>query len=560
MNRKKKTSCTKWMGISALALAFVLTAGPLSFGLPAADGPANLAEISKRVFPSVVRVEVQNGTRRVATGVVIEKGGIIVTSALVSPRDERIAVISSDGKRYEAEFLGFDTETQVALLRAKDAALPPVALGKVADLAPGSWIGVVGVSPERTAAVTQGIVSSVAPDKLRLNVWVTPGSSGSPVVDEGGRMVGLLRGIYMEERPVVFQFRDREQSGSGYVIGSRAEAPSSGMALAVPVDIVKEVSTEIKDKGKVKRGWLGVGIGEDERGRVEIGSVDKESPAALASLKEGDIVLRIDGRDIGSPDALASEIRRRKPGQDITLTIERDGKPMEVKVKLGEMPEAEARREMELRFPGLFSWESLKPKTDREDVKPEKAPTPPQPLRPFVRTRTLETRRFIGVYCEAINRELAEFFGVKEGTGLLVSRLTPDGPAEKAKVRVGDVIVRVDGKRVEAIDDLIDIVQSKTKGDKVKLEIVRDKKATTIEVEVAEEESGGFFGPEDFRGFLESWQGTADSLEKEIRKWQSERLPELRRDLKKIDEELAQKTREAAKDVKVAVRAFLRKV
>jgi len=512
-----------------------------SFGADAAGAKGiepDIADVAKKVYPSVVRVEVQNHTRRVATGVVVEKGGYIVTTALISPREEKITVTTSEGKRIEAEFLGFDTETQLALLRAKDAGLPALALGRATDLTPGSWVCVVGVSPEQTASVTQGIVSSVAEDKLRLNIWVTPGSSGGPVVDANGRMVGLLRGIYMEEKPVVFQFRDKEQSGSGYVFSSRAEAPSSGMALAVPVDIVKDVSAQIKEKGKVERGWLGVQIGLNENGQTVIGSVDPESPAELAKLDAGDVFLKIADRDITSPDVLAAEIRKRKPGQDVVLKIERDGKPMDIKVKLGEMAENEALREMEVRFPGLFRpAEPPAPFAAPKSVAPEKAPKPaaPRPLMPKTPEWSFETRKFIGVYCADLNRELAEHFGVKEGTGLLVSKLTQGGPAEKAKLQVGDVIVRVDGKRVETVNDLIDLVQAKAKGTKVKLEILRDKKTMTLDVEVAEEESGGFFESGEVQKFLESWQGYTDAFEKEIKKWQSGQLPELRQNMKKVN-------------------------
>ena len=532
MNRMIKPALVIMASLAVLAPSF----GAETTGAKGIE--PDITDVAKKVFPSVVRVEVQNHTRRVATGVVVEKGGYIVTTALISPREEKITVTTSEGKRIDAEFLGFDTETQLALLKAKDAGLPALALGKAADLAPGSWICVVGVSPEQTATVTQGIVSSVAEDKLRLNVWVTPGSSGGPVVDANGRMVGLLRGIYMEEKPVVFQFRDREQSGSGYVFSSRAEAPSSGMALAVPVDVVKDISAQIKDKGKVERGWLGVGIGLNEEGRTEIGSIDPDSPAELAKLQTGDVVLKIGDRDVSSPDVLAAEIRKRKPGQDVTLKIERDGKPMDVKVKLGEYAENEALKEMEIRFPGFFGPDAPMPGTAPKSVSPEKAPRPdaPRPLAPKTPEWSYETRKFIGVYCGELNRELAEHFGVKEGTGLIVSKLTEGGPAEKAKLKVGDVIVLVDGKRVESVNDLIDLVQAKAKGTKVKLEILRDKKAMTIDVEVSEEESGGFFDSGNFQGFLESWQGYTDAFEKEIRKWQSDGMPELRQNLKKISQ------------------------
>jgi len=494
-------------------------------------GPdADVAAIAKKVYPSVVRVEVRNGMRRVATGVVVEKGGYVVTTALISPREEKISVTTSEGKTFEAEFLGLDTETQLALLKAKDAGLPALGLGKASDLAPGSPIFVVGVSPERTAAVTQGIVSSVAGDKIRLNVWVTPGASGGPVVDAEGRMVGLLRGIYMDERPVVFQFRDREQSGSGYVVSNRAEAPSSGMALAVPVDVVMDVVAQIKAKGRVERGWLGVSIGQDEDGRTVIGSIDEESPAELAKLRAGDIVLKIGDRDVAGPDVLASEIRKRKPGQEVVLKIERGGTPMDVDVKLGELAEDAAMMEMTQRFPGLFERVTPVPAAPRKPGAPEAAPDRAVPRRAVPRTPqwAFESRRFIGVYCSELNLELAEHFGVKEGAALIVNRLTEGGPAEKAKLRVGDIIVRVDGKRVETVNELIDMVQDKPKGEKVKLEVLRDKKAMTFEVEVADEESGGLFESDGLRSFLESWQGYTDALQKELRTWDSERSPLVR--------------------------------
>jgi serine protease Do len=500
MNKMIKPALVLMTSLAVLAPS----AGAATAGAKPAPGEPDIAAVAKKVFPSVVRVETRDGVRRVATGVVVEKGGYIVTTALVSPRDEKISITTSEGKTMDAEFLGFDTETQLALLKAGDAGLPALAAGKAAELTAGSWICVVGVSPERTAAVTQGIVSSVTEDKIRLNVWVTPGSSGGPVVDAEGRIVGLLRGIYMEERPVVFQFRDREQAGSGYVVSNRAEAPSSGMALAVPVEIVKEVVAQIKEKGRVERGWLGVGIGVDRDGRTVIATIDPESPAELAKLQQGDVVLEIGGREVGAPDVLAAEIRKRKPGQSVTLKIERGGKPMDVKVKLGELAAEDAEKEMDLRFPGLFG---------------RVAPSPRFPTEPGSPQWSFESRKYIGIYCNELNPELAEHFGVKEGGALIVSRLTEDGPAAKAKMRVGDIIVSVDGKRVESVNGLIDLVQDKAKGAKIKIEVLRDKKPMSFDVEVAEEDRGGGPGPAELQILLESWQGYTDALQRELRNW-----------------------------------------
>jgi serine protease Do len=500
MNKMSKPALVLMTSLAVLAPSL----GAATAGAKPAGSDPDIAAVAKKVYPSVVRVETRDGVRRVATGVVLEKGGYIVTTALVSPRDEKISVTTSEGKTMDAEFLGFDTETQLALLKAGGAGLPPLAAGKASELTPGSWICVMGVSPERTAAVTQGIVSSVTQDKLRLNVWVTPGSSGGPVVDAEGRIVGLLRGIYMEERPVVFQFRDREQAGSGYVMSSRAEAPSSGMALAVPIEIVKEVVAQIKEKGRVERGWLGVGIGVDQTGRTVIGTVDPESPAERAKLQEGDVVLKIGDREVSAPDVLAAEIRMRKPGQTVALKIEREGKPLDVKVKLGELAEDDARKEMDMRFPGLFG---------------RVAPNPALPAAPGSPQWAFESRKYVGLYCNELNRELAEHFGVKEGTALIVSRMTEDGPAAKAKMRVGDVIVRVDGNKVESVNELIDLVQEKAKGAKVKIEVLRDKKPMTFEVEVAEEDRGTGPGSDELQSILESWQGYTDAFQRELRNW-----------------------------------------
>ncbi len=542
-----------------LVSTLTLRAAPAGTGA----GDKDIADIAKKTYPSVVRVEVRNRMRRVATGVIIDKDGDVVTTALMSPRNEKITITTSDGKTLDAEFLGFDTETQLAVLKAKDKGLPALPMGDSGGLSAGSWVCVIGISPERTAAVTQGIVSSVAEDRLRLNIWVTPGSSGGPVVDEKGQMVGLLRGIYTEEKPVVFHFRDREQAGSGFVM-SRAEAPSSGMAIAVPIGVVRSVAAEIREKGKVQRGWLGVGVAMNEAGKVEIGGIDPQSPGELAKLSEGDVILALDGKSITNSDMLGAEIRKMKPGQTVTLKIERDGKPMDVKVKLGEYSADNARKEMELRFPGIFPPMAPQQGTDKSQPQ-QQAPGQPPPFRRRFYSQTplpsMEMRKYIGVYCRELNPELAAYFGVKEGTGLIVARLTEKGPAQKANLKVGDVIVLVDGKRVESANDLIDLIQAKKKGDKVKVEILREKKRMTLEVVVEEEKvDGGDLSSGDFRSFLQSWQGYTDAFQDELRRWQSEYGPELRANMKEINEDLAQRGKESVKEIKALFKPMLKKV
>jgi len=496
-----------------------------------------IEEITKKAFPSVVKVVAKNAYTKIATGVVMDKDGHIVTTALISPRDEKLYVITTTGKKIEAEFLGLDSETHLAVIKAKDKTLTPIALGEVKDISPGAWVGLVGISPEDTPQITQGIVSSVSPEKLRLNLWVTRGASGAPVLDKDGRMIGLLRGVYTEESPFIVEFREREVAASGFVF-SKAEAPSSGMALAIPIDIVKSVTFEIKEKGRVQRGWLGVRFYENEEGDFEVIEVEKESPAKMAKLEVGDIILQIQGKDMTSGEMFVREIRSRKPGQTIALKILRDDKEQDIQIRLGEYTEEDAWREMEQRFPRLFVPEP------RKVFEAE----PRQKLK-----LGFETRKYIGVNLEALNPELAEYFGVKEGKGLLVGGVGEDTPAAKAGLKVGDVLVKADGKDLAVTSDLSRVLQEKEKGDKIKLEFYRDKKKRSVEVEVAEEERSTLlrFTPEDWVDYTQTWGKHSDSILKQQEKWQDESSKEMKRQIERMNkefEEVLKKSKESQEE------------
>ncbi len=503
---KKNIKNQIYMIVVLLGIFLILTTSAWAYPM-ASDRDAS--EIVRKASPSVVRVEVRNGLRRVATGVVIDKEGYVATTALISPKREKLVVTDQKGNSYEATFLGFDPETRIAIIQIKDKKLPEIVLGQSEKLEPGAWVCALGILPDSGITVTQGILSSIGEDRLRLNLWTTPGMSGGPVLNDKGQMVGLLRGVYAEDSPIIFRFRDREATGTGYVY-SQAEARSSGMALAVPVETVLQVFKDIKSKGQVERGWLGISIAEDRQGRVLITQVEENSPAELAKLKKGDRILKFNGKDIKSTDQLVYEIRKSRPGKEVILLIERDGKTQELKARLGAVPEEEARRELELRFPEIFKDFPARPNL----------PDMPR-LEKFGFEFGVENYRYIGVYLEQLNPELSRYFGVSEGQGLLVARVNAGSPAEKAGLRVGDVIISADGKRTQRLEELTDIIQDKKKGEKIVLEIIRDKKKMKIEVEVAEEkrEIGPRFEKfsDELEGYQEKMLERLISMERELR-------------------------------------------
>jgi len=506
----------------------------LFFSLSAKPGPVlndekPVKDVIKKVYPSVVRVEARNGTRKVATGVIIDKDGHIVTTALISPRDEEIFIITSDGEKIEGEFMGMDSMTHLALIKSKGKKLTPISIGKTEDVSAGSWIGVVSISPENKPAITQGIVSSVGRDTLRLNVWVVPGTSGSPVVDSKGHMIGLVRGIYSDS--MVFEFGGKETGSTGYLF-HREEGPSSAMVKAVPIHIVETVVSEIKKKGKVERGWIGVSIVENENREVEIVNIEDESPAELANLEKGDIILEFDGIKITSTDMLADEIRRRKPGDNVSMKIEREGKTKDIKVKLGVYSEKNILREFELKFPRLFPPKLTKPIEPRVRISPK----------PEIFRWNWTSRNYVGVYIEELNKELSEYFGLKGSKGLLVSKVSKDSPAEKAGLKVGDVIFRADGKEVETLSELSRLIQKKDKGDSIKIEFLRDKKKKVIEVEIAEEDDGdNLFFSKNWEDVSNFWKGYSEKFEKQYKEHIEQYYSEAQKKMKKLSEEINKK-------------------
>jgi serine protease Do len=456
------------------AVSVFLTCSATGYGM---DSNIDVKEITQKVAPSVVRVEAINGMRKVATGVVIGQDGYIVTTALVSPIGTNIFVKNSIGEKFDAELVGMDPVTHIALVKAEGGKWDSIEWGDKEEVDIGSWIGVISISPENSTAVTSGIVSSISRDKIRLNVSLMPGSSGSPAISEKGRMVGLIRGVYSGQTTwdVLRNNDPRSKIVGGSLSLSIVGTPVSGLAEAIPIDVVRKVATEIKETGKVQRGWLGISIIENQVDEIEIFDVDAGSPAEKAGIKKGDIFVEFDGEKVTSPNILAHDIRMHRPGDKVKIVIKRDDKTKNIKVEFGEYSEKNIMEEFKEKYPLLFSPDKFRLE---KITKPEG----------WYFSLVEKERNHIGIYLEEINRDLSEYFGVNRGTGLLVTKIVKDGPAEKAGLQVGDVIIKADGKRIEKMKELEEIIQRKEEEEKISLEVVRNTKVMKIDVIVEREE------------------------------------------------------------------------
>ncbi|MCB2198546.1 PDZ domain-containing protein [bacterium] len=204
-----------------------------------------------------------------------------------------------------------------------------------------------------------------------------------------------------------------------------------------------------------------------EEDGILVNDVIKKTPAAEAGLKAGDIIMQVNDRKMISTKSLKRALWRVDPGEEVTLMIWRDGKKKNVKVKVAEKPEKE-------HFGHSFVFGN-----DMEGSW----------------STSTKTRPFLGVELDKLNDQLAEYFGVEEGEGALISRIVEDSGAEKAGLKAGDVILTVAGDEIEDTGDVSDAIRDKEPGEEVEVVVMREKKKMTIKATLGERESNIYFNP-----------------------------------------------------------------
>ncbi len=271
------------------------------------------------------------------SGIIISKDGYIITNNHVVEKGENIKVQLADKRELDAEIIGTDPETDVALIKVDAKNLRPIKMGNSDKIRVGEWVLAVGspFSGNLSQTVTQGIISATGRslaglvnigDFIQTDAAINPGNSGGPLVNLDGELIGMNSAI--------------ASRNGGY----------QGIGFAIPVNIVNRIVGDLREDGHVTRAWLGVYIspidaalaeafGMDRAQGAQIEQVVEGSPAEDAGLKPGDIILKFDNHTIETSSQLPMFVSTQRPGQKKKLEIMRDGKTKNLTVKLGEMPE-----------------------------------------------------------------------------------------------------------------------------------------------------------------------------------------------------------------------------
>ena len=270
----------------------------------------------------------------VGSGFIISSDGYLITNAHVVDGADEVTVKLTDKREYKAKVIGADKRTDVALMKIEAKDLPKVTIGDPEKLKVGEWVVAIGKPFGLESTMTAGIVSAKGRDLpqenlvpfIQTDAAVNPGNSGGPLFNLRGEVVGINSMIFSRT--------------GGYM----------GLSFAIPIDLAMNTVAQLKEKGRVTRGRIGVQITEVTRETAEsfglqrpmgalVNSVEKGGPAEKAGVEAGDIVLKADGREVRTSSELPRIVTMIKPGNKVNLTIWRKGAQKEIAVTVAEIKE-----------------------------------------------------------------------------------------------------------------------------------------------------------------------------------------------------------------------------
>lgn len=338
------------------------------------------------------------------SGFIVSKDGYVLTNNHVVDRADKITVSLSDGRSLEGKVVGKDPTFDIAVIKIEADELPVLEMGDSEKTEVGQWVVAIGNPFGLEHTVTVGVISaknrSVHAGNvnfdgfLQTDAAINPGNSGGPLLDLDGEVIGINTAIVPY---------------------------AQGIGFAIPIDMARDVMDDLVKYGKVNRGWLGVYIqqvtpefaeayGIHATNGAVVSDVIPGSPADQAGIRRGDVIVSIDDKDIKTHRDVSATIRRHLSGDKVAIGIERSGSSRTLSVKLGEIPGQE--------------------------------------------TETVDGEQMIqkmGIQVAPLDKKLKEDFGLSADEGVVITRVVPDSPADRLGLRKGDLVLEVNGAKVNGL-------------------------------------------------------------------------------------------------------------
>ena len=344
------------------------------------------------------------------SGFLIDADGFILTNNHVVDGADEIFVDLDGNKQYTATLIGTDPKTDLALIKimredGDNTPFPFLSMGNSDKLEVGEWVVAIGNPFGLSHTVTVGVVSAKGrnigagayDEFIQTDASINPGNSGGPLINIKGEVIGINTAIISGGGP-----------GGGNV----------GIGFAIPVNMAKSILTDLREKGKVTRGWLGVMIQkitpdlaksfslENKKGAL-VGDVIPEGPAAKAGIKRGDVIIEFNGQEVSNMEQLPKIVAHTTPDTDVNVVVVRDGKPASISVHIAILKDGE-----------------------QKIARGEASEDP------------------LGMEGQDITPELAESLNLDSENGVLVSNVAQGQSAAEAGIKRGDVITEIDRKPI----------------------------------------------------------------------------------------------------------------
>ena len=378
----------------------------------------------------------RSNSNALGSGIIVDKdNGYVLTNNHVVEKANKIKIVLFDKRELSAEIVGADPKSDVAVLKINAKGLAELPLGNSDNVRVGEWVLAVGspFSPNLSHTVTAGIVSALCrsniisndhyEDFIQTDAAINPGNSGGALLNMKGELIGINTAI---------------ATGG-------AERGNRGVGFAIPSNMVKKVMDDLIKYGYVVRAWLGVyiqpidqkmakGLDLDFLDGALVNDIKEDSPAEKAGIKKGDVIIEFEGKKVKDPSHLKNIVSSTRPGTKSNVVVYRDGKKKTIYVTLEELENE----------PEVFA------------------------------ARSTNGQNF-GMQVQDISPSIADHYNLDSSDkGVVVTEVIPGSHAEKAGLRVGDVILRIGKKSVTSIRDFRKLIKTAEKDDTVLFLVKRD--------------------------------------------------------------------------------------